>query len=197
MGLVITALAGLVKQGRHGGQQIEQQAALGEHLAPLIDVTHHHLGLATVVLTPGIGVGTHLMGLCGGQLHRIELQTGKAVAQLGGAGKDHVVEGVFTQHAAEGGKHQAGIARFAAGQIAHFDNAVACRIDPEAGIDGILDGLLQILFQIERSLTGMIETTGTDQRPVRPIEPQQAGEKMGDAGVELEGVGGLDGRAHV
>lgn len=132
------------------------------------------------------------MGLCGSQLHRIELQTGKAVTQLGSAGKDHVVEGVVTQQTTQGREHQAGIARFAAGQIAHFDNAFACRIDPEAGVDGGLDRLLQILFQIERPLTGMIETTGTDQRSVGAIESQQAGEKMGDAGVELEGVGGLD-----
>lgn len=69
---------------------------------------------------------------------------------------------------------------------------MACRIDPEAGVDGRLDGLLQILFQIESPLTGMIETTGTDQRPVCPIETQQAGEKMGNTGIELEGVGGLD-----
>ncbi|MNQ69264.1 hypothetical protein D3C85_838490 [compost metagenome] len=136
------------------------------------------------------------MGLGGGQLHRVEAQPGKAVAQLGGAGEHHVVEGVVTQQPAQGGKHQAGIARLAAGEVAHFDDAAAGRTYPEAGFDGGLDGLLQILLQIEGLLTlpgaGVVEATGADQHPIGPVEPEQAGQKMGDAGVEFEGVGGLD-----
>ncbi|MNF14079.1 hypothetical protein D3C80_2161480 [compost metagenome] len=69
-----------IEQGRHGGQQGEQQAALCQCLAPLAEIPDHHLGLAVVIGTPGAGILTHLVDLSGGQLDRSEVKAVKAVA---------------------------------------------------------------------------------------------------------------------
>ena len=103
----------------------------------------------------------------------------KAVAQLGGAGEYNIIEVVVAQQAAERRKHQAGVAGLAAGEVAHLDDAIPPGGGAEPGFDGGLDGLLQILLQIEALAAGQLETAGADQQAVGPVEPSRQGRKWG------------------
>ena len=110
------------------------------------------------------------MGLGGASSTGLRRRRVKLLRSLAGAGEHHVVQGVVTQQTAQRGKHQAGVTRFAAGKIAHFDDAVAGRTDPETGLDGGLDRLLQILLQIERLLVlAMAGLVSRRHRPARHL----------------------------